>query len=142
MATTVCNFAGVLPAIIVYPESVVLGPRISSAGTPVTEVTRVPVGVPVFGAQTLASGAIGTAYSETLSAQGGTSPYTFVVFYGPLPAGLSLDSATGVISGTPTTAEISRVVVQAMDANGNTGTLEFSITIWAVSVQPACVFVG
>jgi hypothetical protein len=51
---------------------------------------------------TLQSGVIGTAYSQTVSATGGTGVRTFTVTAGTLPAGLTLAAATGVISGTPT----------------------------------------
>ncbi|WP_415583667.1 putative Ig domain-containing protein, partial [Janthinobacterium lividum] len=44
------------------------------------------------------------AYSATLSATGGTAPYTFSVSSGTLPAGLSLNGATGVLSGTTNVA--------------------------------------
>jgi hypothetical protein len=50
----------------------------------------------------LPSGQVGVAYSQTLSASGGTAPYTWSS--GVLPAGLSLATSTGVVSGTPTTA--------------------------------------
>jgi len=40
-------------------------------------------------------------YADTLKASGGTIPYTWSVTPA-LPAGLTLDPATGVISGTPT----------------------------------------
>ncbi len=45
---------------------------------------------------------VNTAYSYTLTAAGGTTPYTWSVNAGTLPAGLTLSSA-GVLSGTPTT---------------------------------------
>jgi len=44
----------------------------------------------------------GTPYSFTVAATGNPAP-TFTVTAGTLPAGLTLDSDTGVISGTPTT---------------------------------------
>jgi hypothetical protein len=50
----------------------------------------------------LPSAAVGAAYSAQLSASGGAGSYTWSVSSGSLPAGLSLNPATGVISGTPT----------------------------------------
>ena len=50
----------------------------------------------------LASGIVGTAYSATLAASGGTSPYTWTLTGGTLPAGLTLNATTGAITGTPT----------------------------------------
>jgi hypothetical protein len=50
----------------------------------------------------LAGATQGEAYSETLYAANGTPPYTWDVTAGVLPGGLSLNPATGVISGTPT----------------------------------------
>jgi hypothetical protein len=52
----------------------------------------------------LASGQVGTAYSQTLTATGGTTPYTWTLTSGTLPSGLTLNSSTGLISGTPTAA--------------------------------------
>lgn len=43
------------------------------------------------------------SYSQTLTASGGTSPYTWSISAGALPAGLTLNSSTGVISGTTIT---------------------------------------
>jgi hypothetical protein len=47
---------------------------------------------------------VGVPYLFTLTARGGVPPYTFAVVTGVLPAGLTLNAATGLISGTPTTA--------------------------------------
>src|SRR5690606_14434498 len=52
---------------------------------------------------TLPAGSVGTAYEQTLSASGGTAPYSFAVTAGALPAGLALD-AGGMLAGTPTAA--------------------------------------
>ncbi len=51
----------------------------------------------------LPTGKVGTAYAFTLKATGGSGVYTWSVQSGALPSGLSLNSATGAISGTPAT---------------------------------------
>ena len=51
---------------------------------------------------TLPSGQVGNAYSATLGASGGTTPYKWSLSSGSLPAGLSLNASTGAISGVPT----------------------------------------
>ena len=49
----------------------------------------------------LPNGTAGAAYSVTLAATGGTGPYSWSIASGSLPSGLTLNSATGTISGTP-----------------------------------------
>lgn len=63
---------------------------------------------------------IGVAYSDTLQVTGGNEPYTWLLYSGELPDGLSLNVATGEISGTPTSDAIgiSEFVVKVTDANG------------------------
>jgi hypothetical protein len=77
---------------------------------------------------TLADGTVGTAYTGTVTATGGTGPYTYAVTSGTLPAGLSLSSG-GAVSGTPTTAATSAFTVTATDANGSTGSRAYSVTV-------------
>src|ERR1700733_3816926 len=75
------------------------------------------------------SGTIGTAYTDTLTAAGGTTPYTFSISAGTLPAGLTLNASTGVVSGTPTTAGTSNFTVKVTDAKSATATFATSIAI-------------
>jgi titin len=71
------------------------------------------------------------AYSTTLNATGGVGPYTFTRTSGTLPVGLSLNTATGVISGTPTTANASPVSLTftVTDSTGVTDTSTVTITV-------------
>ena len=59
----------------------------------------------------LPAGTAGTAYTATLSATGGTTPYTWSVTAGSLPQGLRLNKATGVISGKPKRAGTAKFTV-------------------------------
>ncbi len=79
---------------------------------------------------TLASGTVGSAYSATLQATGGTTPYTWSVASGALPSGLTL-STSGIISGTPATSGTSSFSVMVKDAESTpmTATSTFSLTI-------------
>ena len=70
----------------------------------------------------LPSGTQGTAYTSSLAATGGSGVYTWALKSGTLPTGLSLNSSTGEISGTPTAASIfNGLVFQATDADTATG---------------------
>lgn len=86
---------------------------------------------PVPAAKVLQGATVGTAYSETIAAQGGTAPYTFAVTVGSLPSGLTLDGTTGIISGTPTTVQTADFTVQATDANSAVGSTDFEIGVTA-----------
>ena len=88
---------------------------------------------PTITTASLPNGTQNTAYSTTLAATGGTAPYTWSVSVGALPAGLTLASSTGVISGTPTVTGSSNFTVQVTDANLLTATKNLSITVNALS---------
>ena len=77
---------------------------------------------------TLPATLLGHSYSQTVSATGGTAPYTFAISAGALPPGLTLNPASGVISGTPTTPGTATFTVQATDINGNIGTRAYTLT--------------
>jgi hypothetical protein len=91
---------------------------------------------PTISTVSLPAGAVDTAYNQTLTATGGTIPYTWSVSSGTLPVGLSL-SATGVLDGTPTTAESSSFTVRVEGANGASSTKDFSLTINAAAPPPS-----
>ncbi|MFI4879949.1 MAG: beta strand repeat-containing protein [Steroidobacterales bacterium] len=86
----------------------------------------------------LPGGTIGAAYSASLSAAGGTTPYTWSVASGTLPAGLTLDPVKGVIAGTPTAAGSSTATFKVTDAGtpqqSATATLTLTITTTGITV--------
>lgn len=83
---------------------------------------------PTISTTSLSSGTVGTAYSQTLSASGGTSPYTWSVSSGTLPTGLSLSSA-GVLSGTPTAAGTFSFTAMVTDSASATATQSLSVSM-------------
>lgn len=101
------------------------------AVTPTPPPTATPV---VISTASLTVATVGTAYSQTLTATGGTSPITWAVTIGALPGGLSLTG--GAISGTPTTAGTYSVTVKATDSATPAGSVSktFSIVVTAAAV--------
>jgi CHRD domain/Putative Ig domain len=76
----------------------------------------------------LPTGFLGSAYSQTLAASGGTSPYTWSVTAGALPAGLTLSSG-GVLSGTPTAAGTANFTVTVSGGPASFSSQDFSLSI-------------
>ena len=76
----------------------------------------------------LPSAILGTAYSASLAAAGGTGGFSWRITSGTLPAGLTLNTATGVISGTPTAAGASSFTVRVRDAAATTTSKSLTIT--------------
>lgn len=74
---------------------------------------------------------IGVSYSATLTATGGQSPYTFAVTSGSLPTGLTLNSATGVISGTPTAGGTFNFTITVTDSATGVARVRINSTIVA-----------
>ena len=91
----------------------------------------------------LSGGQVSSSYGATLTASGGTTPYTWSLSSGTLPAGLTLAASTGQISGTPTAAGTSTFTVQVKDSSSpqQTATKSLSITV-TVAVTPVTISTG
>ena len=111
-------------------------PPVGGSGTAWPPVEGSGGTAPTFTADTPPGGTVGTAYTYTFSAAGSPAP-TFAVTSGTLPAGLTLNSTTGVLSGTPTTAAAYPFVVTA--SNGvtpNAVSPTINVTIAASGTAP------
>ncbi len=98
--------------------------------------TVVVCGTITLSPASLPGGSVGNAYSQTITASGGTGPYSFTRT-GTLPGGLAL-SAAGVLSGTPTAAGSFAFTVTATDANGCSGSQSYTVVICpAITLSPA-----
>ncbi len=75
------------------------------------------------------SGTVGTAVSLQISASDSASGQTLSYSASGLPAGLSISSSSGLISGTPTTAATYNTTVTATDTTGASGSASFTWTI-------------
>jgi hypothetical protein len=84
---------------------------------------------------TLPDGTVGTPYSATLEATGGTAPYAWAVSAGMLPTGLTLAAATGIISGTPT-APASATFTVRVTSGALTADRELRIAVSGVTPIP------
>jgi len=88
------------------------------------------------------SAASGKPYAAYLKAEGGKTPYTWVISDGSLLPGLSLNTATGVISGAPTTGGKCSFTVKALDASTPpaSATKSFSIVASGASIIANAAF--
>ena len=80
---------------------------------------------------TLPGGTVGVASSQTLAASGGTAPLTWSLQTGSLPAGLTLNASTGLVSGTPTASASSSITFKVTDAASATATKLLTLTVVA-----------
>jgi hypothetical protein len=83
----------------------------------------------------LPNGTVGQRYSATLQATGGSTPTSWYVVTGSLPAGLSLGS-NGVISGTPTTPQSRSFTVRATSAAGYRSAQDKALSITIATSPP------
>jgi hypothetical protein len=91
---------------------------LSISGTPITTATS------------------GVAYTGfTVSASGGVPAYTYSIFSGSLPTGITINSSTGAVSGTPTVdGTFADIVIRVTDSLGTTANLApFSLVVAAAS---------
>src|SRR6202034_1256341 len=74
-------------------------------------------------------GAVGTAASLQIAATDSASGQTLTYSATGLPAGLSINSATGLITGTPTATVTANTTVTVKDGTGASGSATFTWTI-------------
>jgi len=102
----------------------------SASKTLTITVAAAPVVVtaPVISSAATASGRVGTAFRYQIAASGSPTSYSAT----GLPAGLTVNATSGVISGTPTTVATSTVTLRATNAGG-TGTRSLILTVSAAA---------
>lgn len=109
-----------------------IAPQVFAQQTATQQLTlTVTVPALTISSTTLPYGITTVAYSQTVAVTGGIAPYTFSVSAGSLPAGLTLNVSTGVISGTPTTVGSNSFTIKVTDSETvpATATQVFSVPI-------------
>jgi hypothetical protein len=130
--------------ILVLAASACAGSVDGSVGSPGSDLVPFDNGLDAsrFGRSRLSitaspqNGQVGTAYSSTLTASGGRPAYRWSIASGALPAGLTLNATSGVISGTPTTAGTFTFAARVRDAVRSSVTADLSIAISAAPGDP------
>jgi hypothetical protein len=112
------------------PASFAVSVADAGGSATVNRTFTLAVAVPItIGTATLPAGIVGSNYTSTLTAGGGSSPFTWTLISGQLPPGLTLDPASGVITGTPTVAGSYSIQVQATDSAGTKAAATLTLTI-------------
>ena len=109
--------------------SAALNITITAASSPTS-----PAPVSITSSTTLPSGTVNAAYNDSLTASGGTTPYSWAISgcSGVCNSGLSLSQA-GVFSGTPASSGASTYTVGVTDANGQTASASMSLNVAAAA---------
>jgi len=95
-------------------------------------------GVLAITPNSLPNGTINTAYSQQLSATGGTGAIAWAVTAGALPAGVTLAPSTGILAGTPTASGAFNFTVTATDSLTQLGSQAYTLTIAnTLAITPA-----
>ncbi len=107
-----------------------------AAGATVTQTYSITINPPLALSPTsLPGGTVGTAYSQTIDATGGTGAVTLTYSVsGTVPAGLTISPASPAtgdfsITGTPTAAGSFTITVTATDSTGATTTTTYTVNI-------------
>ncbi len=119
----------------------VLGVKVTDSSTPqqndtATYTLTIISGLDITSTST-PDGKVGTPYSTGLTPTGGTQPYKWSITGGALPAGLTLDANSGVISGTPTTQQVATFTIQIADSEGTPAAATKSFNINIAAAAPA-----
>jgi uncharacterized repeat protein (TIGR01451 family) len=131
-----------------FPDLVEGDGIFSASWTPASQFSYItfssPIGEeivpsPAISTSSLASGLINTSYSQILQASGGAPPYTWSVYSGSLPEGLSLKGSTGTISGVPSKTGTRSFMIKVSDSRTAFAIKQLSITVKEVDLIIASV---
>lgn len=147
--------SGSVPGLAFDPVGVALNGTPTSAGTfnlsvqvadsagltasKTLALTITPAGLGISTARQLPNAALSQSYTETLVAAGGVPPYTWSAT--GLPTGLTLNSSTGVISGTPTAAGTFGIAITVQDSTLSQFSDRFTLVV-VLPMAPTVTLTG
>ncbi|HEX9001632.1 MAG TPA: putative Ig domain-containing protein, partial [Blastocatellia bacterium] len=98
-------------------------------GCSATQSYTLTVACPAITLSSLAAPTVNSPYNQTVTASPSGGSYSFAVTAGGLPTGLSLNPATGVLSGTPTLGGTFNFTITATGFGGCAGARAYSLTL-------------
>ncbi|MDX2110059.1 MAG: putative Ig domain-containing protein [Verrucomicrobiota bacterium] len=113
---------------------------IDDAGNTTSDTLSVTYTLPLsFDTSALPSATVGVGYAQAVAISGGQSPYTWLVTSG-LPAGMSINSTTGAITGTPNAIGSYTFTVTVTDSSSPQKTASMSLSMVVSDEEPTVVF--
>lgn len=134
--TDFSGYNDAVAALVLQPDDKVIAVGASSDGTSYDfAVSRhLLCGDIVLSPADLPDAQLGVYYSQTVSASGGSEPYTYSISSGSLPDGLTLDPSTGAITGTPTSGGAFSFTITALDALGCSASAAYTVSTICVGM--------
>lgn len=119
---------GTSTAVGIHPVTVTVT---DSKGT--STVRDLSLTVTAITTSSLANSPLNSWYSQQLTATGGAGPYTWTLLDGPLPPGITLDHATGAISGSTTAAGRYLFTIAATDSEGIVSQRTYAVSVFTAT---------
>lgn len=136
LSGTPTNLAGETQAGIVITATNAFGTDDSTAHS-IVSAEAAPIFDGIVAQMNLIQDALMTPYDYSTHFTTGGAVDSYAVISGTLPAGLSLDTGTGILSGTPTTVEAQAIVIGATNTTATVPTNSHTVAVTAfVSVDP------
>lgn len=108
-------------------------------GTCCQDGANAPGSITITSECPITGGTVDSAYTFSFAiSSGGTAPYVWEIVSGVLPAGLTLDSSSGTITGTPTEDGLFPFIIQVTDANGLVASKSCAVAIVPAVIPSEC----
>jgi Putative Ig domain len=123
------------PAYLLLYNSVAAGTAatttsgVTSTAAGASTATSTGSGAPTVNTASLSPASSGTSYSQLVNASGGFAPYTYSVTSGSLPSGITLNSSSGILSGSSTATGAHAFTVTVTDSANSTASQALTLAV-------------